>query len=365
MPFPYFQVGDPLPDFKCATAHNPHFSFGSTAGRYIVLSFLGDAAHPLAAEWVDIVTHQLRPLFDDQQYCFFGVTINPADAETWKPQVPGIRFFQDFDQQLSQLYGALRGPCTLQEARAAYQRFTLVIDPALRLLAVIPLNDQVQHHALLVPLLQQLPPADAHAQVPMHAPVLIVPRVFEPAFCRQLIGLYETHGGEASGAMVERDGLTVGKLDPTFKRRKDYVIHEEEVKLGMRQRLVRRLLPEIAKCFQFHVTRIERYIVACYDGESGGFFKPHRDNTTKGTAHRKFAVTLNLNAEEFEGGDLRFPEFGSRTYRAPTGGAVVFSCSLLHEATPVTRGLRYATLPFLYNDEGARIRAENSEFVRE
>jgi predicted 2-oxoglutarate/Fe(II)-dependent dioxygenase YbiX len=39
---------------------------------------------------------------------------------------------------------------------------------------------------------------------------------------------------------------------------------------------------------------------------------------------------------------------------------VVFSCSLLHEAAPVTRGLRYATLPFLYDDEAARVRQANA-----
>ena len=47
-------------------------------------------------------------------------------------------------------------------------------------------------------------------------------------------------------------------------------------------------------------------------------------------------------ADEFEGRQLWFPEFSRRLYKAPTGGAVVFSCSLLHEATPVTRGRRYA-----------------------
>ena len=44
---------------------------------------------------------------------------------------------------------------------------------------------------------------------------------------------------------------------------------------------------------------------------------------------------VQVNAEEFEGGDLRLPEFGRRTYRPPTGGAVVFCCSLQHEVTPV------------------------------
>ena len=113
---------------------------------------------------------------------------------------------------------------------------------------------------------------------------------------------------------------------------------QDELRDGVRARLVRRVLPEIAKAFQFRATRIERYIIACYDAGEGGHFRPHRDNTTKGTAHRRFAVTVNLNAEDYEGGDLRFPEYDMRTYRAPTGGAVVFSCSIMHEATAVTRG---------------------------
>jgi predicted 2-oxoglutarate/Fe(II)-dependent dioxygenase YbiX len=39
---------------------------------------------------------------------------------------------------------------------------------------------------------------------------------------------------------------------------------------------------------------------------------------------------------------------------------VVFSCSLLHEATPVTKGTRYATLPFLFDEAGDQIRAANA-----
>lgn len=128
-------------------------------------------------------------------------------------------------------------------------------------------------------------------------------------------------------------------------------------------RLQRRLVPQIAKAFQFHATRIERYIVARYDAAEGGHFQAHRDNNTKGTAHRRFAVTINLNADDYEGGDLAFPEFGPQTWRAPTGGAVVFSCSLLHEAKAVTRGTRYCFLPFLYDEAAAEIREANIGFV--
>ena len=87
--------------------------------------------------------------------------------------------------------------------------------------------------------------------------------------------------------------------------------------------------------------------------------------TWDATAHRRFAVTMNLNAEEFEGGNLRFPEFGPQIYRAPTGGAVVFSCALLHEALPVTQGTRYAFLPFLYDEAAAAIREANNPHLDE
>ena len=118
----------------------------------------------------------------------------------------------------------------------------------------------------------------------------------------------------------------------------------------------------IAAAFQFEVSGIERFLVSCYDAEDGGVFHAHRDNTTLATAYRQFACSLNLN-DGFEGGDLRFPEFGAATYRAPPGGAVVFSCSLLHQVSKVTAGERYAFLPFLYDDAAAKIREANIGYL--
>ena len=39
---------------------------------------------------------------------------------------------------------------------------------------------------------------------------------------------------------------------------------------------------------------------------------------------------------------------------------MVFSCSLLHQALPVTAGVRYAFLPFLYDEAAARLREANN-----
>jgi predicted 2-oxoglutarate/Fe(II)-dependent dioxygenase YbiX len=162
--------------------------------------------------------------------------------------------------------------------------------------------------------------------------------------------------------MRDIDGKTVGVLDG-MKRRRDVLIEDEDLRRELMSRLERNLVPMIQRALQFKVTRLERYLIACYDAEEGGWFNAHRDDETLGTAHRRFAVSINLNAEDFEGGDLVFPEFGPRTYRPPTGGAVVFSCSLQHAAGKVTRGRRYAFLPFLFDEAGARIRQENQAFL--
>ena len=356
-----FQAGDPIPWFTIASSDgNPRFEFNSVAGRYVVLCFFGSAATEPSRRAIDMVLEN-RGLFDGRRAVFFGVSVDSGDLGQRRVGhvLPGIRYFWDFDQTVSRQFRAVVDQTEQEVGGNLYRPYWLVVDPMLRVVAHAPLEGGEE----ILRAVATLPPVAEHAGVEMNAPVLVLPRVFESGFCRRLIDLYIRHGGEDSGFMVERDGKTEGRINHKFKRRKDYLIEDEEVRAESRKRIARRLVPEIRKVFQFKVTRIERYIVACYDGESGGFFRPHRDDTMKGTAHRRFAVTINLNAEEFEGGELRFPEFGPRTYRAPTGGAVVFSCSLLHEATPVTAGRRFAFLPFLYDEAAAKVRLENQEHL--
>ncbi|PZQ63952.1 MAG: peroxiredoxin [Phenylobacterium zucineum] len=341
--------GAPVPGFSARSHRNPAYAFDSVAGRYVLLAFLPVDAE--ARQAALRVSQAGRALLNDSFACAFlvtgdeGVFLAGADAR-------GLRWFHDPQGEIARLYDAV-------DDEGQFQPRWVLIDPSLRLIGHWPIVETEQVFGVL----GRLPAPDDHAGVPLNAPVLIVPRVLEPAFCRELIAYYHRTGGEPSGTMHQVDGRTVGRLSD-FKKRRDAQIESEELRAGMRQRLSRRLLPELEKAFQYKATRIERYIVACYDAEEGGYFRPHRDNTTAGTAHRQFAVSINLNAEEFEGGDLRFPEFGGRTYRPPTGGAVVFSCSLLHEATAVTKGTRYATLPFLYDDASAAVRVQNLHLLQ-
>ena len=352
--------GEPAPWFHARCTTNPNFAFDSVAGRYVVLCFFGTASHPLARRVLDDFL-RLRTAFDDDRCCFFGVSVDPEDERQARVResLPGLRYFWDTDRSVSRLYGAEPGAGTDQ-----YRPVTFLLDTRLRVVEVYPLAVEPESHAQrVIDKLNTMPPIPPLAPALVQAPILVVPGVFEPDFCRKLIDYYGQQGGKESGFMREKDGKTVGILDPNFKKRRDCDITDERLRAACMHRIHDRLVPEIRKAYQFNATRMERYIVCCYDADTGGYFHAHRDNTTKGTAHRKFACSINLNAEEFSGGDLRFPEFGRQTYRPPTGGAVVFSCSLLHEATAVTRGKRYAFLPFLYDDEAAKLRAENLKFL--
>ncbi|MDE1147479.1 MAG: 2OG-Fe(II) oxygenase [Azospirillaceae bacterium] len=345
-PWERFVCGEAAPGFTGRTAENPKLTLDSFAGRHLLLGFFRSAADGDGAAMLAAVARH-RALFDDDRVSFFGVTTDAEDAPAGRipTQVPGIRHFLDPDRAVSRLYGAAGG----EEAHTA---FWLLLDPTLRVLTAGPVAETDRIMAVVA----GLPPSDLHAGMEIQAPVLIVPRVFEPDFCRLLVALHRFHGGLDSGVMDEVDGKMVGVYDYSRKRRRDYILQDQALCLAAADRIGRRLVPQVRRALAFDATRLERHIVACYDAEEGGHFKPHRDNTAGGTAHRRFAVTVNLNAEDYEGGDLRFPEFGPRTYRAPTGGAVVFACGLLHEATPVTRGQRYAYLPFLYDEAGEKQR---------
>jgi predicted 2-oxoglutarate/Fe(II)-dependent dioxygenase YbiX len=344
-------MGAPAPWFFARALNgNPRFSFSSLGGRAVLMLFAGSMARPDSVAAFACVA-AARDVFDATRACFFGVTADPEDEKAGRirHEPPGISWFLDSDRAISRGYGAIAPD-------GGDAPYWLLLDAQLRAVAHAPLAQGEAMIARLRALVAE------QADLPA-APVLVVPRVLPPALCRDLIAHYEREGGVESGFMREEGGITVVKTDPNFKRRADVALFEGALLEAAKARVIAALLPMVKRAFQFEVTRIERWLVARYDGAERGFFNPHRDNSTAGTAHRRFACTINLNPDDYEGGDLRFPEFGRRTYRAPQGGAVVFSCSLLHEARPVTRGRRYALLPFFYDEAAARLREANQRHV--
>jgi hypothetical protein len=321
--------GQNAPWFTARTPSNPEFAFDTIAGRYVLLLFLPREPEPRGAAVRALAAHQ--HLFDEAKALALVVYREPEITSGLR-DVRGLRWMFDATGAITQRYGP--------------EPHWLLLDPTLRVMATAPVEAAREMFARIA----ALPAPGGHAGVALHAPVLTVANVFEPELCDALIALHETDGGQFTGVMRDAGDRTVAVMDE-LKRRRDIWIEDPELQAAIRERLERRLYPLINRGLGFRVTRIERFLISCYSAGDGGVFHPHRDNTTHGTAHRRFACSLNLN-DGFEGGDLRFAEYGPATYRPPPGGAVVFSCAMMHEATPITSGRRYAFLPFFYDEAG-------------
>jgi predicted 2-oxoglutarate/Fe(II)-dependent dioxygenase YbiX len=340
----HIQRGDMAPWWKQG-AHK--FIFDQSAGRYIVLGFFGNGAEELNRATLGAMLALGRANSGDQIhfYCVSRKTGEHRKAALLQ-EFPAIRFVWDEDDVMHRAYGV------------AGHGTWIVLSPMLRVIEVIPLRADGNSVEQLTTLIAGLPPPATFAGIELPAPVLIVPDCFEPAFCNHLISQYQSGGGRESGYMQEVRGQVVEQYDPAWKRRKDHYVADPSLIDQIKTRMARRLGHMLNQAFHFKLTRMERFVIGCYTAQDGGHFGPHRDDTIRATVHRRFAVSINLNSD-FDGGELSFPEFGARTFKAPVGAAVVFSSSLLHRVGNVTRGQRYAFLPFLHDEEAERTRVEN------
>lgn len=255
----------------------------------------------------------------------------------------GVSWLVDQSNDLARAVG-MSGPCAA------------VIDAAGRLAALMsePTPDAIV--ALATRLFDASTPATVQAQ----APVLLLDKVVEASLCDKLIDHWR-RGDKLTDGVASAAAASSANADT--KRRIDVPVDDAELFMPLRDCLVRRVLPAILQVFQTRIVQIEMPRIGCYDAGSGGWFRRHRDNTTRYTAHRQFALSINLNAaEDYDGGEVRFPEFGRQLYRPPAGGAVAFSCGLLHEVVPVTRGRRFGVFTFLHDQSrDAQYRQMNAE----
>jgi hypothetical protein len=185
-----------------------------------------------------------------------------------------------------------------------------------------------------------------------HPPVLIIPDVLSKGDCEHLINVFNTRGKRfvEPGPGIDRFGTDYKMRIPEYGRqdRIDHWLFDKDTCQLLDHRL-KRVWPEIQKAFHYRVTKKEALRIGAYKGERGGSQHGHRDNVPP-TTYRKFAMSINLNSDKFEGGEIRFPEFGDQRYKPESGYALVFSSSLLHEAMHVTAGRRFVLLAFLFGD---------------
>jgi predicted 2-oxoglutarate/Fe(II)-dependent dioxygenase YbiX/peroxiredoxin len=347
-------VGDLAPWFRqrCTRpgdARPSPYSFDMAAGRHVVLCFHGSAAAPEGMRALALMQAQ-RAVFEAAGAACFAVSLDAQDEVSGRAvaAAPSLRHIWDQDLSVSRAYG-VAPKVGAEQLRPGW----FVLDPRLRVIGTFPLTQEGADAVLR--LVARLPEA-AVLRNAAQVPVLMVPGVFEAEFCARLIALFDAHGGQSSGVFTQTAaGEGAAVADGLVKRRRDLKLSEPAVVAQVQTRIFRRVVPEIRHAFQFHATRLERLILACYDVEDGGHFAPHRDNTVAATAHRRFAVSINLNGD-FDGGGVSFPEYSPREFKPQAGGALVFSCAMMHAVSPMRRGRRMACLPFVYDDAAAALR---------
>ncbi len=338
VPPPAFGIGDRLPNFKLPDASGLIRDFhAEVTGRPALLllaerlgegagatlwSLLGAQAARLAAAGIELFA-----IGGDTPTVLAGLT--PPDG------VPSL-VVRDGEQRLTRLLlGGL--PARL-----------LALDPNQRALSVLPVaNPLAQLEAAVAAVLAWRLAIGDSAPAGIGAPVLVLPRVIPPELCSALIQLWED--GNQEGRVSAGSNENFYSADR--KKNREHVVTDPVLSQQVLRFVSRRIGPELAKVFNYtQAYRFESFIVLGYQVERQDFFGRHRDRYLP-EHPRRFAMSLNLN-DDYDGGWLRFPEYSNQLYRPPAGGACVFSCSLLHEALPVTRGRRFTLTTFFHGVEG-------------
>lgn len=314
--------GQRLPNFVERTQTDGRFEFYRDVTRGPVV-ILANPTPPVLRTVIDSAT----AVAPEVNVIVLGVVELPADAVAPKAVLPDTG-------------GARRR--ALFGNRDDLQA-VLVTDPDQRGVAAFFVDDYlgIRLEAALGPLRRPAPEMRRAT-----APVLVLPNIVDTALRDDLLEAFHAHSEEGK-ISVTVDGEEASRVAHQFKRRRDLTLDRKgPLYAAVTNAIAKRLMPELYKAWWVTHLRTEAFYVASYTAERGDFFVAHRDNTLPQTSDRRIAVSIELN-DDYDGGGLIFPEYSDDRWRAPMGGGLAFSCSLMHEAVRVERGTRYVLLVFL------------------
>jgi PKHD-type hydroxylase len=169
---------------------------------------------------------------------------------------------------------------------------------------------------------------------------------FTPEQCQHLISVATQR--PASEAQIGTDAGI--RPDDSFRRSSIWFVNRGDAELGyLFDDLWRLAIRANQDWFDVHISKIDYYQIAEYDGERRGEYKTHHDifyMNGDPYYHRKLSCVIQLsNPADYTGGDLTFehvsayPDAGEMRQQ---GTAIFFPSFVRHAALPVTAGKRHS-----------------------
>ena len=342
-------IGDRVPYFSLQDVHGNPCHIEIYAGQPLLLHVIvkpGNSqatlkfVRELASHNEQVKTWQGLVRFD--RLCIFPGTLDAFDASGYAQL--GGRWCLDPD---ANLLGVLQAE---KHGETSAGLITYLLDPNLKLLDIIA-SDNIHDH-LHHPIEALLNAPRELKIITAHPPVLVIPDVLDASLIQRLLDYWES-GDQFEGAVGAGNK---SKVRLGAKRRTDVSIVDKALIAAVDQAFAKNLFPELRKITGYDLKYRERYKLGCYFAEDGGKFDKHRDTGDVSLAFRRYAISLSLN-EDYDGGELVFPEYGNYGYKPTTGSACVFPTPLLHEVQPVKTGRRFVLISFLFDEEQAAYRS--------
>ena len=155
-------LGDPAPPFRQRSNGGRVFDSSAALGRYNVLCFFVTTSDAPGKAALSAIKDK-RPLYGDLKFAFLGISVDPQDECKVRSgaNLPAIRYIWDFDGTVSRLFGSVPRDSMPGDGDYSARRFWLLLDPALRAIALFPFAGDGSEQSTVFAALDELPCTNA------------------------------------------------------------------------------------------------------------------------------------------------------------------------------------------------------------
>ena len=238
------------------------------AGAYTGFAVLRDVRHPATGTFLAALKGAVPDFTAAGAKLIASACMPAADLMNfWKDLAPGFPMLADSGGECAESFGL--GTHSGASMIAILDRNSHVIAKLSGLPGVAPAAE-------VLAVIAEHAGAEAVGTAPHHAPVLLIPRLFEPGLCRDLIKYWES-GEKRHNEVTQGRGSEVrDNILSDVKKRSDVLVPEGDNPLhqAVLARFNLRVAPQIEKVFQYKTSSYDGARIGCYetgegDGDSG------------------------------------------------------------------------------------------------